>query len=73
MPSDILRGGNGTTDAIVTILARLGLWEVPHLENVLLQWLQLLDFELSGCHLAPYPSKVFNHDRSWIFAHNSFS
>ncbi len=33
MPSDILRGGNGTTDAIVTILGRLGLWEVPHLEN----------------------------------------
>ncbi len=43
MPSDILRGGNETTDAIVTI-----------------QWLQLLNFELSGCRLARYPSKVFN-------------
>ncbi len=28
--------------------------------NVWLQWLQLFNFELSGCHLAPYPSKVFN-------------
>ena len=34
MPSDILKGGNETNDAIVTILGRLGLWEVPHLENV---------------------------------------
>ena len=33
MPSDILRAGNGTTDAIVTILGRLGPWEVLHLEK----------------------------------------
>ncbi len=72
MPSDILRGGNETTDAIVTILGRLGLWEVPHLENihlqdaeppidqvcqVSLQWHQLSHFHLSECHSAHYPSK----------------
>ncbi len=31
MPSDIQTHENLTTDAIVTILGRLGLWEVPHL------------------------------------------
>ena len=74
MPSGIRRAENGTTDVIVTILGRLGLWEVPHLANIYLQdaeppidqvcqvWLQLLqllDFELSGRHLARYPSKLF--------------
>ena len=34
MPSDIQRAQNYTTEAIVTIFGRLGLWEVPHLENV---------------------------------------
>ena len=74
MPSDIQRAQNLTTEAIVTILGRLGLWEVPHLGNVYifkigpidqvcqvsLQWHQLCHFHLSEGHLARYPSKVFN-------------
>ena len=35
MPSDVHKPQNLTTEAIVAILGRLGLWEVPHLENVL--------------------------------------
>ncbi len=27
--------------------------------QVWLQWLQLLNFQLSRCHLAPYPSNLF--------------
>ncbi len=53
MPSDILRGGNATIDAIIMI-----------------QWLQLLNFELSGCHLAPFSSKVFNCKGWWLVKMN---
>ena len=49
MPRDILRGGNGTTDAIVTMLGRLGQWEVPHLENI-------VNIHFFGCRTLHRPS-----------------
>ena len=52
VPSDILRAQNLIGEAIDT-------------RQVSLQWHQLLHFQLSECHLAPYPSKVFKYDRSY--------
>ena len=61
MPSDILRGGNATTDAIVMIHCMVNPVYIQciHWSTLGIPLGQLLNFELSGCHLAPFPSKVF--------------
>ncbi len=71
MPSDFLRDENRTTNGKynntwqtksmgVYIHFRDAEPPVDQVCKVWPQWLQLLNFELSGCHLAPYPSKLFN-------------
>ena len=54
MPSDIQRAQNLITEAIVTMFGRIGL-SLPSIVTMA----SVAHFQLSECHLAPYPSKVF--------------